>query len=116
MPALAPSLRDAVRAHDKAAKAEQPDSVKTLAKLQDLVLHDAGVEPPEPVKLQRITWKGVAMVALTVFGVYILLSQILSLDGALEQLTLGRLVVGRAPRSSSRWARPSPTPSPPSGR
>ena len=104
LPALAPPLRDAVRARDKANKAAQPKpaeapepaaqpgpadkpvAMKTLARLQQLVLYDAGVEPPEPVKLQRISWKGVAMVALTIFGVYILLSQILSLNGALEQL------------------------------
>ena len=43
----------------------EQDNGKTLPTLQDLVLHDAGVEAPEPVKLQRITWKGFGMVALT---------------------------------------------------
>lgn len=103
-PALAPSLRDEVRAYDKAHKAQRgmatapddgltpeaaapsPKPLKLLPNLLALVLEDVGVEAPDPVKLQRITWKGFAMVALTAFGVYLLLSQLLSLDGAIDEL------------------------------
>lgn len=113
-PALSPPLRDAVRAYDKAHKGHRPaatsdtsdtsaagaplngatpaealpppKALMLLPHLKALVLEDVGAKAPDPVKLQRITWKGFAMVALTAFGVYLLLSQLLSLDGAVDEL------------------------------
>jgi uncharacterized membrane protein YbhN (UPF0104 family) len=96
--ALAPELRDAVKAHDKATK------TKLLAGLQQAVMLATGAEQPELVKLQRVSWKGVAMVAGTLFGVYLLMSQLGDVGSAIDELrdadwwwVGAALVVGQLP-------------------
>jgi uncharacterized membrane protein YbhN (UPF0104 family) len=111
--ALTPEQRDAVKVYDKAAKVKAaagvttPDAAKAeagtgeagngeaagaaappkvLAALRSGTIELTGAETPEPVKLQRITWGGAAMVAATLFGVWLLLSQLTSLDGVLDEL------------------------------
>ncbi|HKA04405.1 MAG TPA: lysylphosphatidylglycerol synthase domain-containing protein, partial [Acidimicrobiales bacterium] len=84
--ALDPASRDAVHAYDKARPEDEPRPPKLLDGLRQEVATAGGVDVPEPVKLQRITWKQVAIVAGTFIAVYALLSQVGDISGVGEEL------------------------------
>jgi uncharacterized membrane protein YbhN (UPF0104 family)/tRNA A-37 threonylcarbamoyl transferase component Bud32 len=86
LPALDAASRDGVRAYDKARPEGDPRPPKLLDGLRAAVVAATGVELPEPVKLQRITWKQVLIAAGTFIAVWALLSQISDVSGVLDEL------------------------------
>jgi uncharacterized membrane protein YbhN (UPF0104 family) len=86
LPALDSASRDGVRAYDKSRPEDEPRPPKLLDGLRHAVASAAGVGMPEPVKLQRITWKQVAIVAGTFIAVWALLSQVGDISGVGEEL------------------------------
>ena len=67
-----------------------------MKELRDEAVRATGTEAPEPVKLYRLSWSDVAMVALTLFGLSLLVQQFTDAGdiwGELEDATWGWVVV-----------------------
>ena len=86
MPALDADARVKVRGYDKARPDGDPRPPKLLDGLRTAILTATHTDAPEPVKLQRVTWKQAAIAVGTVIAVWALLSQLGDIQGVGEEL------------------------------
>ncbi len=86
LPALDAAAREKVRAYDRARPEGDPRPPRLLDGLRSAILTATGTQEPEPVKLQRITWRQVLIAAGSIIAVWALLSQIGDIQGVGEEL------------------------------
>jgi uncharacterized membrane protein YbhN (UPF0104 family) len=86
LPALDALARDKVRAYDRARPDEDPRPPRLLDGLRAAILTATGTEEPEPVKLQRITWRQVVIATGSIIAVWALLSQVGDIQGVGQEL------------------------------
>jgi uncharacterized membrane protein YbhN (UPF0104 family) len=81
LPVLQPAALSSATRHRLGRGRRRLHGHHMLDELRTTAAEASGVEPPELAKLYRLTWGDAAMIAMSIVGIYLIASQLGSVDG-----------------------------------